>query len=63
MTIDVDKLRDALMDYYGSAMTSGFPMAVIELGDVESASPQELVEMAQRLGMNLRRFEIDDYER
>ena len=64
MTIDVESLIDALMSYYGTAMSSGFPMAVIDLGDVENASPEELVKLAQQLGLNLRNFAIDeDYER
>lgn len=63
MTIDIDKLRDALMDYYGTAINSGFPMAVIELGGVSSDSPEELINMAKQIGMDLRDFEIDDFER
>lgn len=57
MDIDVDALRRDLKDYYGSAMCSGFPMAVVELSQVESASPQELVELSQRAG-----FDLCDYE-
>ena len=57
MDIDISKLRDDLENYYGSAMFSGFPMAVVELSQVESASPQELVELSQRAG-----FDLNDYE-
>ena len=32
---DVSYLRDRLRDYYGTAMTSGFPMAVMELSEVD----------------------------
>lgn len=32
-----EELRKALMDYYGTAMGSGNPMAVIELSQAESA--------------------------
>ena len=56
MDIDVDALRRDLKDYYGSAMCSGFPMAVVELTQVQNASPQELVDMAQRAGVDLGRY-------
>ena len=56
MTIDVDKLRRDLMDYFGSAMQY-YPQAVIELSKVESASPEELVNIALANG-----FDLSDYE-
>ena len=57
---DYDRLRSDLMDYYGTAMVGGFPMAVIELGQVERAPESELVQIAQKLGYNLNKyFKID----
>lgn len=35
MTIDVDELRKDMLDYYGTAMINGFPMAVADVGKVE----------------------------
>ena len=60
MKIDIDKLRSDLLDYYGSAMHSGFPMAVIDVSDVESASPYKLVEIAKRAGINLYDYSVDE---
>lgn len=57
MDIDISRLRDDLQDYYGAAVFSGMPMAVIELSQAETASPQELVDMAQRAGFDLGRYE------
>ena len=57
MTIDVDKLRDALIDYFGSAMQF-HPQAVIELSEVESASPEKLVDIALKNGFDLSDFEV-----
>ena len=57
MTIDVDKLRDALIDYFGTAMQFN-PQAVIELSEVESASPERLVEIALANGFDLSDFEL-----
>ena len=60
MTIDIDKLREDLMNYYGTASQGGFPMAVSELSDVESASPYRLVELAKDAGVNLNDYSVDD---
>ena len=30
-TIDVDKLRDYMTDYFGTAMFNGFPVAILDL--------------------------------
>ncbi len=57
MDLDISRLRDDLEDYYGTAMFSGMPMAVIDLSQAETASPQELVDMAQRAGFDLGRYE------
>ncbi len=57
MDIDIEKLRRELEDYYGAAVFSGLGAAVIDLAKVENASPQQLVEIALREGMDLGRFE------
>ena len=56
--IDVDKLRKDMKDYYGTAMFGGFPMAVMDLSKVERASNEELVRMAQKNGIDLRKYEV-----
>ena len=48
--INVLYLRERLRDYYGTAMTSGFPMAMAELNEVDSMSDEEVVERAEELG-------------
>lgn len=57
-TIDVDALRDYLLDYCGSAMISGFPAALLDVADIEHASGEELCRIAEEMGIDLRRFEI-----
>lgn len=42
-TESVDRVRDALKDYYGTAMTSGFPMAVVDLAKVDSMDDDEVL--------------------
>lgn len=58
MDYDFDELRNDLMDYYGSAMQY-FPMAVMDLSDVENASEGKLLEMAKDAGFNLEDYLID----
>ena len=48
--IDYDKLREDLIDYYGTASYNGFPMAIIELTNVENASNDELINITMYAG-------------
>ena len=54
-TIDVDRLRD----YYGTAVLNGFPAALVDLADVDSMDGYRLCELAEREGIDLRRFVVD----
>ena len=54
--IDVSQLRRDMKDYYGTAMFNGFPMAVMDLSKVERMSDRELVELAQKNGVDLRKY-------
>jgi hypothetical protein len=57
MDIDFDKLREDLIDYFGSAMGM-FPMAVMDVSKVERASKQELIKIAQQNGFDLRKYQF-----
>ena len=56
--IDVRRLRRDMKDYYGTAMFNGFPMAVMDLSKVERMSDRELVELAQKNGVDLRKYMV-----
>ena len=56
MELDIDRLRRDLMDKYGTAMLSGFPAAVMDLSKIERMSDQEILETAQKQGINLNRY-------
>ncbi len=58
-TIDVDRLREYLKDYCGTAVFGGFPAALFDLGEIESLSGQELCRKAEQLGVDLRKFVVD----
>ena len=49
----MEQLRKILLDYYGTAVFSGNPLAVIKLTEVEKASPQELIKLAREIGINV----------
>lgn len=53
--IDYERLRSDLMDYFGAAMVF-YPMAVIELSDVETASNYKLEQIAIQNGFNLNDY-------
>ncbi len=59
-TIDVDALRDYMQDYYGTAMMSGMWPALGDLGAVSSMSGEELCQLAEREGVDLRRFVVGE---
>lgn len=54
--IETERLRQELMDYFGTAVMGGSVLATPELLEVEEASLDELVQIAQRAGIDLSRF-------
>ena len=57
-TIDVDALRAYLLAYCGTAMLSAFPAAIVDVVDIQRADGHELCRIAERLGIDLRRFAV-----
>lgn len=57
-TIDVDKLREYLKDYCGTAMFNGFPAAIIDLADIDRMDGRELCRKAEEMGIDLRKFVV-----
>lgn len=56
MTIHIDSLRKYLVDYYGSAIFSGMPLAFLNMVKVQSASPEQLIQIARQEHIDLSRF-------
>ena len=57
--IDVEALREEVKnECYGAAFVGGFGGALVESFDADRASPQELVNIAQRWGIDVTRFEV-----
>ena len=59
MNIDIEELReDMKRECYGAFFGGGFGGALIEAFDIDTASPEELVKMAQQSGIDLRHYEL-----
>ena len=58
--VDVDQLRESLLDRAGSAAGVGFPAAILDVVDVEDESPQARLARAELEGLDLRDFAADD---
>ncbi len=57
VTIDIERLREDLRSEDLGAYFGGvFGGALMEAFDIESATPKELVQIAQDKGVNLRRY-------
>ncbi len=57
MDIDIERLRHDLKDYYGTAMFSGNPMALMDVSKTEKAGEQELIRMAREAGLDLELYQ------
>lgn len=55
-SLDYVELRQDLINYFGTAMSSGNPMAIIELSNVETASEQQLIQIAIKNGFDLTEY-------
>ena len=57
MIIDVEALRKDLMDdSFGAFFGGGYGGALFESFDIEKATPDELVEIARRKGIDLSKY-------
>lgn len=63
MLIDVEELRkDLKQECYGAFFGGGFGGALMESFDIDRASPEELIAIAQSNGVDLGDYECDDDE-
>ena len=59
MTIDIEKLREDLkQECYGAFFVGGFGGALMEAFDLDRASPEELVGIAGKKGIDLRDYQV-----
>ncbi len=58
--IDIDLLRQDLIDYFTSAMFMVSPVALVDLTEVENASDDKIIKIALDNGFDLNKY-IDDF--
>ena len=58
MVINISKLRRDLEDYFGTAMFSASPIAMMDLERVQKASDEELITIAKECGFNINKYNI-----
>lgn len=56
MEIDIEKLRQYLINYYGTAMINSFPTAMTDLLEVKNASNEKVLSLALKNNINLNNF-------
>ena len=54
--LDIDRLREDILDYYGTAMFNDFAMAAMNVQFIEMASDQDLIAIAQKEGLDLTKY-------
>ena len=61
VTIDTRRLREDLHNEdLGAYFGGSFGGALMEVIDIDSATPEELIQIAQDRGVDLRKYVIDD---
>lgn len=54
--MDIDRLREDMLDYYGTAMFNDFALAAMNVEFIEMASDQDLLAIAQKEGFDLYKY-------
>lgn len=53
--IDIEKLRNYLINYYGTASTK-YPQAIYEVIELENSSEEKVLKLALKNNINLDKF-------
>ena len=56
--VDVERLRQYMLDEFGSAAFSGFPVAAMDAWKIERMNGYELCKIAEDIGVDLSGFQI-----
>ena len=62
INIDIERLRQDLIDYFGSAIPI-YPVAIMDVTVVETANDDKLIEIAKINGFNLNYYIVELYTR
>lgn len=58
ITIDIDRLRSDLEDYYGTGAFSGMPAMMMEVIDIQRMSDEEVAQKAIEMRIDLSQYQI-----
>ena len=58
ITIDIQKLRSDLKDYYGTGAFSGMPAMMTEVWAIDRMSDQEVINKAVSAGFNIFEYQV-----
>lgn len=61
MEIDIDKLREDLLDEFNAAYFAGFKVAIIDITRIENASPEQLIQIALDNNIDLSNYQVHKY--
>lgn len=59
LEIDYERLRADLVDYFGSAIFSVSPLAIMDVTTVENATPEELIRIALKNNFDLSEYQLN----
>ena len=62
MNVDIERLRQDLIDYFGS-VTPIYSMVIMDVINMENADIYKLIEIAKNNGFDLNNYIIDPYTR
>jgi len=54
--INIEKLRKDLIDYFGTAMYTSSPLAIMNLTEVENANSDKLISLAIKNNFDLNNY-------
>lgn len=54
--INIEKLKQDLIDYFGTAMFSVSPLSIFELSKIEKATDEEIIEIALKNNFDLNNY-------
>jgi len=54
--LNIEKLRNDLIDYYGTAMFNASPLAILELTKIKNASDNEIINIAIKNNFDLNKY-------
>ena len=59
--INIEELKDDLKNEFGAAAFSGFPVAMMEVFDLDNATDEEIVSKALSMGYDIDKYRLDRY--